>query len=83
MEVTSKLIAEAGHSEIKMILGWKWDFRRLIISLPDNKFAAWTTQIEQILQERSVTTRKLKTTIGRLTHLSLVVPFVHHFLSRL
>ena len=83
MAATSKLIAEAGLSEVKMILGWRWDFRRLIISLPDNKYAAWTTQIEQILHEKSVMTTKLETTIGRLTHLSLVVPFVHHFLSRL
>ena len=83
MAATTKLIAEAGLSEIKMILGWKWDFRHLIISLPDNKYTAWTEQINTFLHEQKTTASKLETTIGRLTHLSLVVPFVHHFMSHL
>ena len=79
----TKLDAEANLSEIKIILGWRWDFRRLIISLPDNKFTAWTDGISVILNTRRVTTKELESTIGRLGHLSLVLPFVHHFLSRL
>ena len=34
----AKFLAEARAEEIKVNLGWKYDFRRLIISLPDNKF---------------------------------------------
>jgi hypothetical protein len=83
MESQNKLTAEANLSEVKIILGWKWDFRRLIISLPENKFIAWTNIITTILETKKVTTKELESTLGRLTHLSLVLPFVHHFLSRL
>jgi len=34
MASQNKLTAEAALSKIKTILGWDWDLRRLIISLP-------------------------------------------------
>ena len=40
MEARNKLAAEAGLEEEKIILGWHFDFCRLIISLPSNKFIA-------------------------------------------
>ena len=83
MASKNKLKAEAGLSEIKNILGWTWDLRRLIISLPENKYVAWSGDIRTAVSARQMTTKKLESTIGRLTHLSLVVPHVHHFLSRL
>jgi hypothetical protein len=82
MDARDKLKAEAGPSETKMILGWSFDFRRLLISLPKNKFIAWTTNINKLLVEGSSTAKELESTIGRLGHLALVVPGVHHFLSR-
>ena len=66
-----------------MILGWMFDFRRLRISLPENKFIAWTTTINKLLANGSSTAKELESTIGRLGHLALAVPGVHHFLSRL
>jgi hypothetical protein len=83
MDARDKLIAEVGPSETKMILGWMFDFRRLWISLPENKFIAWTTTINKILANGSSTATELESTIGRLGHLALAVPGVHHFLSRL
>ncbi len=83
MEARDKLFAEAGLTEIKMILGWEFNFRRLKVSLPENKFIAWTTDVSQLLDDRTTTAKALKSTIGRLGHLTLVVPGVHHFLSRL
>lgn len=79
----NKLEAEAGLSEIKTILGWKWDLRRLIISLPTNKYSAWSEAIQRMINEKEVTTKELESTIGRLGHLAIAIPFVHHFLSRL
>ncbi len=76
-------MAEAGLSETKMILGWSFDFRRLLISLLKNKFIAWTTTINKLLVKGSYTAKELESTIGRLGHFALVVPGVHHFLSRL
>ncbi len=44
---------------------------------------AWTEAIEKILKDGTTTAKVLKTNIGRLVHLGLAIPFVHHFMSRL
>ncbi len=83
MDARDKLKAEAGPSKTKIILGWSFDFQRLLISLPENKFITWTTNINKLLVEGSSTAKELESTIGQLGHLALVVPGVHHFLSSL
>jgi hypothetical protein len=83
MEARNKLSAEAGLEEQKVILGWHVNFCRLIISLPHNKFIAWTESINEILSHGTSTAKELETTIGRLGHLGTIIPFVYHFLSRL
>ncbi len=83
MAAQRKLKAKAGLTEVKIILGWKWNLRSLIISLPHNKWTAWSADILDTIVAGEVTTSHLETTIGRLGHLALVIPFVHHFLSRL
>ena len=37
MDVRDKLRAEAGPVDLKVVLGWDFDFRQLMISLPENK----------------------------------------------
>ena len=81
MASRTKLKAEARLSEIKNILGWTWNLRLLTISLPDNKYKAWSADLQIHIRTRRITTKTLESTIGRLTHLSLVIPHVHHFLS--
>ena len=83
MAALNKLPAEAKLEEIKTILGWIFDFRRLTIALPDNKFTAWSKALRAILKDGVVTAKELEKNIGRLVHMGLVLPFVHHFLSRL
>jgi hypothetical protein len=83
MDARDKLLAEAGLSETKVILGWVFDFRKLQISLPKNKFIAWTTNVSKPIAKGATTAIELESTIGQLGHLALVVPGVHHFLSRL
>jgi hypothetical protein len=83
MAAMHKLCAEGRLEEIKMILGWLWDFRRLLISLPIDKYIAWSEAISMMIAEKKTTTKDLDTCIGRLTHVSMIIPFVHHFLSRL
>ena len=83
MEARNKLFAKAELEEMKIILGWLIDFRRLIISLPSNKFIAWTDSINKIVTRGTSTAKELETTIGRLGHLGAIMPFVYHFLSRL
>ena len=46
MEAKNKLPAEAMLKETKTILGWVFDFRRITISLPDNKCIAWSEAIQ-------------------------------------
>jgi hypothetical protein len=83
MDARDKLIAEAGPTEMKIILGWDFDFQKLLISLPENKFIAWMTNIRKLLVKGSTTAKELKSTIGQLGHLALVVPGINNFLSRL
>ncbi len=68
---------------IKTIFWCHFEFQRLIISLAENKFIAWTDPIKDTLYCGTSTTKELETTIGRLGHLDTIVPFVYHFLSRL
>jgi hypothetical protein len=79
----NKLRSEAALAELQRILGWDWDLRRLIISLPINKFVAWTKMIKDTITSGYVNAKEFESTIRRLNHLALVVPFVNHFLSRL
>jgi hypothetical protein len=81
MDARDKLLAEAGLSETKVIPGWFFDFRKLQISLPENKFIAWTTNVSNLTAKGMTTAKELESTIGQLGHLALVVPGVHHFLS--
>ena len=83
MAALAKLIAEAGLEETKTILGWEFDFRRMLVSLPENKFTAWSEAISSILEKGVATAKELEKNIGRLVHLGLVLPHVHHFMSRL
>jgi len=85
MEAEAKLAAEASPEEVKLILilGWKMDFRELIMSLPDNKYIVWSADIGKMLTSGSAKAKELETLIGRLGHLGMIIPFVYHFLSRL
>ena len=79
----SKLQAEAALEEQKVLLGWKLDTRSLEISLPMDKFIAWTNNINDILDRKSTTFKELETLIGRLGHVTVVVQHAKHFMSRL
>jgi hypothetical protein len=83
MAARKKLDAEGRLSETKMILGWLWNFCSLTISLPKNKPIAWTDGINKLITKKRVGKKELETTIGRLTHVSMIIPPVHHFLSSL
>ena len=83
MSALTKLAAEAGLEETKIILGWFFDVRHLLISLPENKFLAWKSEVERLLETGTSTAKDLERLIGRMTHLGTVVPSVHHFRSRL
>jgi hypothetical protein len=60
-----------------------FDFRKIQISLPENKFIAWTTHANKLITTGTTTAKELELIIGPPGHLALVVPGVHHFLSHL
>lgn len=68
MAALAKLLAEAGPEEVKTILGWLFNFRTLTVSLPDDKFIAWSNAIKKMQDDGKVAPKELETTIGRLTH---------------
>ncbi len=55
----------------------------MTISLPENKFRAYSKSISEIINRSWASKRELETNIRRWVHLGQIVPPVHHFLSRL
>ena len=78
-----KLKAEGRMEEMKLDLGWKFDTRRLLVALSDDKYTAWSTKIKQLLIKGSTNHDALDTIIGQLTHVTVILPYLLHFLSRL
>jgi hypothetical protein len=83
MAAEQKFKAEGALEERKTILGWLFDLRRLTVALPENKFVAWSESINSMLATGKSTPRELEQLIGRLSHLSSIIPMINHFLSRL
>ena len=81
MAALGKLIAEAGLEETKVILGWFFDFRRLLVSLPENKYVAWSSNIKDILKRGTTTAKEMETLIGRLVNVGAIMSPIYHFLS--
>jgi hypothetical protein len=55
----------------------------MTISLPKNKFLAYSTAINKMLDRGWTSTGEFEINIGRWVHQELIIPFIHHFLSRL
>eukprot|EP00956_Cyclotella_meneghiniana_P017221 scaffold27841_cov34-Cyclotella_meneghiniana.AAC.7 len=83
MAARNKFIAEAGAEELKIVLGWKINFRTLKLYLPENKFIAWAADFQQMVDSKRAESKKLESCIGRMIHVSQILPQVNHFLSRL
>ena len=83
MAEKKKLLAEAGPDEIKTILGWVFNFRSLTVSLPENKYFAWSSSINDILDSNKTNYKELESIIGRMVHVCMVITQVRHFMSRL
>ena len=78
-----KMQAEGALEEEKIILGWHFNTRLLLISLPENKYIAWSKQITDILIDERVKAEDLEVLIGRLNHAAQIIPLARHYLSRL
>jgi hypothetical protein len=78
-----KLIAEGAPADIQVVLVWKLDCRRLLAALSSDKFDAWTTDMISIIGSRHCPRADLETIVGRLHHVSFIIPLARHLFSRL
>ena len=83
MDARAKLKAETGLTEIQVILGWLLNFRTMTIALPENKFIAYSRAISEMIERGWTSKTELEQNIGQWVHLGQIIPFIHHFLSRL
>ena len=83
MITEDKMLAEGALAKLKIILGWLYNTRRLLVSLPGHKHIAWSRQIQQVIDARIVAYKELDTIVGRLTHAACIIPMAGHFLSRI
>jgi hypothetical protein len=56
------------------------DTRRLLLSLPINRFDAWMRDLKSISSTGKTTFSDLDTTVGRLNHAAYMIPLSGHFL---
>jgi hypothetical protein len=78
-----KLVAEGTPSETPIILGWSFNLRILVISLPDDKFDPWTQAVLKFITTRKCIQGDLETMEGRLNHAASIIPLSRHFLGRI
>jgi hypothetical protein len=83
MPSMTKLAAELGATEQKIVLGWLYDTRRMLISLPENKYVAWSNDICKILATQRTNHHVLDTLVGRLDHACCIFPLARHFMERI
>jgi hypothetical protein len=78
-----KFSAEGQPSETKTVLGWFINTRTLTISLPLDKYNAWSQDINNIISTGRVSKSSMETLIGRLNHVAYLMDMLRHFMSRL
>jgi hypothetical protein len=78
----SKLLADGRLEEVKTILGWTLDTRRLLLSLQTDKHKLWSAGIRKMITDKSSRGDKLNT-VGRLKDVSFTIPAAQHFLGRI
>ena len=79
----SKLAAKVALEETKIILGLNIDTRNLVVSFPIDKHIAWLKDISAIMKRKQSTHNKVDSLIGRLTHVSVILSKMKHFMSGL
>jgi hypothetical protein len=78
-----KNAAEGAPEEIKVCLGWQINTRELLVSLPSHKYHAWNSQIEKVIQAKSVKYKTLESILGRLENVAIIVKMFGHFLNNI
>ena len=75
--------AEGGPEEVKIVLGWELNSRELLVSLPSHKFIAWSSQVKSFLSRVSASGDDLRSVLGRLENIAIIIPMFAHFLNNI
>ena len=78
-----KMIAEGAPAEKKICLGWELDTRKLLVCLPDHKYIAWRSQIDESLKRTTVSNDTLMSILGRLENIAQLQSMMGHFLNNI
>ncbi|KAI2490833.1 hypothetical protein MHU86_23743 [Fragilaria crotonensis] len=78
-----KLIAEGRPEEVQIVLGWRLNTRLLEISLPTDKYLAWSEDVRKLRADGHCQVKELETLVGRLNHTAYIIPNSRHFMSRI
>jgi len=78
-----KLEAEGRSSEVQIVLGWEVNTRLLQVALPDDKYRAWTDDLDNVIAKRGGNRRELESLVGRLNHSAFLIPLSRHFLNEI
>ena len=81
-----KAEAEGTPNELLIVLGWLLDTRRLRISLPEDKYIAWSNDTKAIINPPPsdhgyVYKGPMESLEGRFQNVATVIPLVGHFLN--
>ena len=75
--------AEGAPEEVKITLGWNLDTRRLLVSLPEHKYKAWSSQLKSFQNRKSANAKDLQSILGRLENVAIIIPMMGHFLNNI
>ena len=75
--------AEGAPEEVKIVLGWVLNTRLLITSLPSHKYKAWSSQVLSFLSRKSANAKDLRSVLGRLENVAIIIPMFGHFLNNI
>ena len=78
-----KCRAEGSLSEIRMCLGWLLDTRKLLIKLISRKCKAWINDLENIIKKRSTSHDDLKSLIGKLEKVIVIIKMMVHLMNNM
>ena len=75
--------AEGAPEEVKVVLGWQLNTREMLIKLPDHKFKAWSSQLQNFTKQKRAKGKELQSLLGRLEQIATIIPMFGHFLNNI
>ena len=83
MIAENKNEAEGAAEEVKIILGWTINSRALTASLPEHKYKAWSSQVQSFTSRSTSNAKDLRSILGRLENVAIIIPMLGHFLNNI